>query len=291
MTLIKKTIILSKNGAKGYVTIIRVGSSVGIKVVLNIFDKGLLIGIKIGSNKLLVRELKEKVSEYNIDDCITFYSNDDLSCLIINSENNVFAEGGLKNRIRINDIVQFINQSKIEISENTKSVINENNQTKEIDAEKRYSSNRNINYENYKQREFKNLTFNKMNTSFDNTQNLADSFEFSKEISNFYLSIKDKIDELFVIYPRERILENIIPESKWVRINYDGDDFYVAGVLVDEENKVSHIAYGVPGYEGIQPPKGTENICDWLPVQEMQKYNGYWLIFQNAENGEILPKE
>ena len=31
MTLVKKTVILTKNGVKGYITVVRVGSSSGIK--------------------------------------------------------------------------------------------------------------------------------------------------------------------------------------------------------------------------------------------------------------------
>lgn len=280
MTLIKKTIVLSKNGTKGYVTVIRVGSSVGIKIVINSFEKGLIAGIKIGNNKLIIRNINEKKCEYNFDN-YEFSNNDEISCLIIDRENRVFAEGGLRNRIRINDII-FSGSKDNNKTENIVNPIKKENATSQSSK----NANNKINYDVYKQRQYKNFS-----TQPFNNPNGEDNFEIKKEIKNFYLSIKDKIDELFVIYPREEILEKTIPDSKWVRINYEANDFYTAGVLLDENKKVTHIAYGVPSLENIKPPKGTENICDFLPIKNMKNYNGYWLIFQDAENGEILPKE
>ena len=106
------------------------------------------------------------------------------------------------------------------------------------------------------------------------------------ENKNFYLSAKEKIDELFIIYPPEKNLEILIPDSKWIKISYDGEDYYVVGQLIND-NKLTYIGYGVPGIKAILPPKITEGYADWLPVDNIKPYDGYWLIFQNAENGKM----
>ena len=92
------------------------------------------------------------------------------------------------------------------------------------------------------------------------------------------------------MYPRRNSRKRLFL-FQVVRINYDKEDYYVAGVLLDENDKVTHIAYGVPGFEGMSPPKEAQCICDWLPIKNMQRYQGYWLIFQSADTGEILPKD
>ena len=103
---------------------------------------------------------------------------------------------------------------------------------------------------------------------------------------DYYLGIRDKVDELFVVYPREDALCGVIPESEWVRINYDGDDYYVVGKLKDGD-KVRYLGYGVPGVENVRPPKVADGIANWFPVRDLQGYEGYWLFFQDAETGRI----
>lgn len=104
---------------------------------------------------------------------------------------------------------------------------------------------------------------------------------------NFYQNVKERLEDLFIIHPRENELEKLIPESKWVKIRYDGDDYYVVGSLTDD-GTVAYLAYGVPGIAEIPPPKLASDISDWLPVPNLPPpYKGYWLIFQNAEDGKV----
>ncbi|MFW5780030.1 MAG: hypothetical protein ACOCWI_01075 [Bacillota bacterium] len=309
MTLAKKTVILSKNGAKGYITIVRVGSSTGIKYVLDIDSARFAMGLKIGYNPLIVKELEKTKGEFSLDDGYNFKNTDDVSCMVI-SGNNVLAEGGLRGRIQLQDVIYKVNLLKTKINENDNSrvenvVNNKNIKNKnkmeavngiQEKSQRSYTKNqeRNIPYGDKGKTTVQEPASRKLKESDnkDTQEENKKSIEFSipKDMKGFYYSVKDKLDELFVMYPRDEQLEKIIPCSKWVRINYDKDDFYVAGVLLDE-NKVTHIAYGVPGFEGMTPPKETECICDWLPMKNMEKYQGYWLIFQSADTGEILPKD
>lgn len=103
--------------------------------------------------------------------------------------------------------------------------------------------------------------------------------------TDFYIGISDKVDEMFVVYPREEKLSSVIPDSEWVKINYDGDDYYVVGRLKDK-GKVKYLGYGVPGVKGIRPPKIADDITNWFPLV-LDGYDGYWLFFQDAETGKI----
>lgn len=110
--------------------------------------------------------------------------------------------------------------------------------------------------------------------------------------NNFYFAIKPQIDEMFICYPEEKILDLTVENSKWVRVDAE-DGYYVVGLLYDEQ-KPSFICYGVPAYEKFAPPKDIENMCVWLPVDESiaqdkeQKVVGYWMIYQSAQTGEII---
>lgn len=107
-----------------------------------------------------------------------------------------------------------------------------------------------------------------------------------KEKKNYYYSVKDKVDELFVVHPAEEKLSSLVPDSEWVKVRYDGEDYYVVGRLRDESGKVVYLGYGVPGVQRIRPPKVADGIATFLPEREGSD-EGYWLFFQNAENGKI----
>lgn len=103
---------------------------------------------------------------------------------------------------------------------------------------------------------------------------------------NFYQSIRTRLDDIMTIHPREERLEKLIPDSKWVKVKYDGEDYYVVGILMDD-GVITHIAYGVPGLQKIKPPKEAENLCDFLPLPDGNGA-GFWLMFQDPRNGEII---
>ena len=106
------------------------------------------------------------------------------------------------------------------------------------------------------------------------------------EKSGYYIGISDKIDELFVVYPQEKMLTAAIPDSEWVKVAYDGEDYYVVGKL-SEDGRVRYLGYGVPGKADVKPPKVADGIADWFPLSGLDGFDGYWLFFQDAETGKI----
>ena len=109
-------------------------------------------------------------------------------------------------------------------------------------------------------------------------------FAFNKG-ENFYVNIRGKLEEIMTINPECKELERLIPDSKWVKVYYDEDEYYVVGILT-EEGAVRYLGYGVPGVEGIRPPKEAEELCDFLPSGGEEE--GYWIMLQKADKGELI---
>ena len=103
--------------------------------------------------------------------------------------------------------------------------------------------------------------------------------------SNFYLSVKPQIDEIFVCYPEEEALNAVVPNSKWAHINTP-DGYYVVGLILDGD-VVSYICYGVPSVDRNLPPKEIADFAVWLPNGKNQ-CEGYWIIYQDALTGKCL---
>lgn len=85
-------------------------------------------------------------------------------------------------------------------------------------------------------------------------------------------------------------LEHVIPQSKWVKIDYASNQYYVVGII-NTEGVPHYICYGVPGNYG-SPPKTLKEFSCFVPKNLFSVSDGgYYMMFQNAQNGEkISPK-
>ena len=103
----------------------------------------------------------------------------------------------------------------------------------------------------------------------------------------FFDGVKEQVEELFNKYPEDEILKHIIPESKWVKINYeDKNEYYVVGLLY-EDNQIKYVCYGIPSIYKEDPPAEINGFCQWLPVDvNKEKGFGYWITYQDAQTGE-----
>lgn len=138
------------------------------------------------------------------------------------------------------------------------------------------------------------------------TASMADLFENSDEEINkqidselneiptgnskehkFYSMIADQLEELFDKYPREIGLQNLVENSRWVKItDEDNDRNYVVGIIY-LDNDIKYICYGVPGSYYSEPPRELKNYSQWLPSDTTNPYeNGYWVMYQDADTGE-----
>ncbi len=107
----------------------------------------------------------------------------------------------------------------------------------------------------------------------------------------FYITAQRELDTLFEKFPAYDNLKCYFPDSRWVKISYSNDKFYVVG-LIKENKKEKYICYGVPEKYSDQPPKQLKGYCTFIPLSifDMQG-EGFWMMFQDAISGEcILPK-
>lgn len=106
----------------------------------------------------------------------------------------------------------------------------------------------------------------------------------------FFEDISSQIDRLFASSPREEYLENAIPSSKWVRIEFGEDgDYYILGLVYDDDGITKYVCYGVPGIYQKQPPKNLSGFPVWFPLDSAHPESfGYWLTYQDAESGESI---
>lgn len=108
---------------------------------------------------------------------------------------------------------------------------------------------------------------------------------FEKNMPAYYCSIKEKIEPLFSKYEPISRLSELIPESKWVKIEYKNNGYYIVGIIC-EERIPRYVVYGVPGNRNFKP-RGFESYSIFLPESLFeQNGKGYWCMFQNAETGE-----
>lgn len=105
----------------------------------------------------------------------------------------------------------------------------------------------------------------------------------------FYKALKGQIDVLFENNPNEDYLEELIPNSKWVKVAIEnGEDYYVLG-LIYEEDELLYICYGVPGVYQKAPPRELSGYPIWFPLDENRPQGfGYWLSYQDANSGESV---
>lgn len=105
--------------------------------------------------------------------------------------------------------------------------------------------------------------------------------------STFYDEIKGQLSLLFERYPEETFLNEIIPNSKWVKVDYENNGQYFVIGLMYEDDEVAYVCYGMPGEYSVTPPREFAGLSQWLPLDpEKPNELGYWIMYQDAQTGE-----
>lgn len=135
---------------------------------------------------------------------------------------------------------------------------------------------------------------------FENKNNCLNSDKFDEEVENeedivdkkvtknnqFYYSIEGSLNDLFANYPSDEVLEEKIASSKFVKVDYENDgNYYSVGVIYDEDGVEEYICYAIFGKKDCPPPKELSEFSQFLPIDEE---NGYYLMYQNAEDGKSI---
>ena len=103
----------------------------------------------------------------------------------------------------------------------------------------------------------------------------------------FFEKVGADVNEIFKDFPREKALEEMVSESRWARVCYDGEKYYAVGVIY--ENKTpKYVCYGAPGRYGEKPDRVT-GYCSFIPTSPFDlKGDGYFVMYQSATSGKRL---
>lgn len=101
--------------------------------------------------------------------------------------------------------------------------------------------------------------------------------------SGFYQKMSAEIEGLLSAYPPAEELCSAIEDSKWVKISYGEDSFYVFGVIFSE-GIPKYICYGIPAKEQSTPPASMQGLASFLDVKT-QYGVGFWVMYQDADTG------
>jgi hypothetical protein len=108
----------------------------------------------------------------------------------------------------------------------------------------------------------------------------------NQEQLEFLNDIIYQLDELLTHNPADELLNSIIPNSKFVKV--ESESSYVLGVIY-ENKMLKYIAYGVPASYNELPPKDLGQHYQWLPLNPRDVMSdGYFMIFQEALNGNLV---
>lgn len=96
---------------------------------------------------------------------------------------------------------------------------------------------------------------------------------------NYYQSVKKEITNLFLQFPPYYPLIKQFPDCFFIRVDFPaGDKFFVMGLL-QKDNNVRYICYGLPGTkDGFE-----DKDFSYLPCGD----GGFWMLYQDADTGQI----
>jgi len=104
---------------------------------------------------------------------------------------------------------------------------------------------------------------------------------------DFYNRVKKEIEGIFGAYPAEENLEKIVQDSRWVKISYGDNKYYVFGVI-SSGGKPQYICYGVPSENNGEPPESMRGLASFIPSSFEDASSGYWVMYQDAATGASL---
>lgn len=125
----------------------------------------------------------------------------------------------------------------------------------------------------------------------ENEESFIERQENEDDGQPFYLTVKTELDNIFNKFPPEENLQKTFYDSRWARVNYSPDKYYVVG-LVKEDGKEKYICYGVPATYSENPPEELKGYCTFIPLSIFNlSGDGYWVMFQDAINGQCKKPE
>ena len=121
------------------------------------------------------------------------------------------------------------------------------------------------------------------------SQNEKDSDQCQKNLNpRHFDTVRAELDQIFFKFPEEENLSKQFKDSRWAKIYYSSQKYYVVGVIF-EQKKEKYICYGVPAKYSKTPPKELDGFCSFIPLSVFDMFgDGYWIMFQDADTGKCV---
>ncbi len=219
---------------------------------------------------------------------------------------SIIAESALK---AIEEQPEFYEQPKPVQTEETKSTTQYDDEAVatvnyfENETQEAYGLEQNLSKENtvfngdgYVQPEDGVFNFNSQTQAKENEENplrhtIKTQSDFSKnynEQNPFYEFERERIEKMLNSFPDYPNLKCYFPDSRFVKINYSPEKYYVVGVI-KEQAKEKYICYGVPATYSPTPPRALDGYCVFIPLSLFDmKGEGFWMMFQDCTTGESV---
>ena len=278
--MISKTIIISspENSGRGILTLQIEDDILSIRIRLyniNKLNKTTKIGIYHGG-QVYSANLLEKNGSYTSSMVGNFDINQDFYAALIDTvDNHVILSGGTYAGYYFNDNSVFSNIENLENST----------------PQKEYSYNEECcdKCSNCKYKEFF-YNSNKLTqaTDFEPEEN-ENIEEKSENIENNYIfqSILPQFQYIFENYNADEQLNNLIPESKFVKITENGEEYSIGAIYEQEE--IKYICYAVKANYNTPAPEELGENYQWLPIEKEDPLSeGFYIVFQDAKDLKIL---
>ncbi len=99
---------------------------------------------------------------------------------------------------------------------------------------------------------------------------------------------RERIRSLLEGYEKEKDIEALMPDTRWVRVPFDEKGrYYLFGTVGDP---VEYLCYGVPAKFSAHAPESLGPQARWIPRNPAHlQGDGYWLLFQDAKTGKSVP--
>ena len=244
-------------------------------------------------NEVFTANLIERGGQYESSFVGDFNMNNDFYSAIIDTatNNNVILAGGTYAGYYFNDTSIFSPQSEQEDEENISSSI----ETNQIETEKNCECCDKCASCKYKEFFYSNqpspelLTEQKAEEK--STEETIIKEETQEKKSSAYPTILDSITPqfkyIFENYPQDETLNKLIPNSKFVKITENNEQYSIGAIYEDENMK--YISYAIKSEYNTTPPAELGEHHQWLPLDaEDPLSEGYYLVFQDANDLKIL---
>ena len=92
---------------------------------------------------------------------------------------------------------------------------------------------------------------------------------------------REKLEKLLNDYPYHKPLSELLPNAKFIAVNYDSDNEYYVGITT-----ILNVSYACVAVKGYYGKKALENSF-FIPLSQLNyEGEGYFVSFSNLETGE-----